>query len=516
MALQVIKIKPNKSKKYRLKGATLDCLIIGSVAFLLYFIFLGSYPLTIPDEGRYSDIVRIMLQSGNYVTPLLNGIPFLDKPPLYFWIQTFFARLIGLNEWGLRLWPVIIAVIGCIATYLAGRRLFNRRTGWLGAIILGTNLLYFVMAHVANIDLTVAIFISISLLLSLIALEKTEQNTRYFYLAYLFAALAILTKGLIGIVFPAMIIGLWILILNQWKTIKQMHLFTGMLLIVVICAPWFILAEHENPGFLHYFFYTQQVYRYVATEFNSHYGAWFYPALILIGTLPWTFSVVPALIRKTKLTWQSPQRHRKQLFLLIWVISITVFFSIPISKPLSYILPVFPAIALITASYLDHQLGHKKQTYSILASVLIALCVYPAIMLTVTFEGEHLGLKSSKPLAMQLKKTLKKDDTVVFYNNYYQDLAFYLNHPVLIAGSFKKKPLKDDWRQDFAQGLKDKRHQNRMLNNRELQTISQQKKVSGQRIYVFVDDTHVQEFLSVVGGRAHLLGRYQSLQLFVI
>lgn len=487
-----------------------DILLITLLAFALYSLFLGAYPLLIPDEGRYSDVVREMLRTGNYITPLYNGIPFLDKPPLYYWIQTLFVHFIGLNEWGLRLWPVTIATIGCIGTYITGRHLFNRRTGWMAAMVLGSSAFYFVMAHVADLDLTVAIFITFSLYCFLLALEKTETQRWYFYSAYVFAALAILTKGLIGIVIPMMVIGLWILFLNRWKLLRRMHIVSGLIIILIICGPWFYLVQQQNHNFFHYFFYVQQFHRYLTHEFNSRHGLWFYPFILLVGTLPWSFFVIAAFIQKIKTTWQDRQHHKKPLFLLLWVIGVTVFFSIPISKSMGYILPVFPPIALLTASHLEKIIRLKEHSFSLIIPLIICLCLYPAIMFGIAHEGTRFGITTSKPLALQLKKRLQPSNTVVFYDYYYQDLALYLDHNVLLAGDFKHEKLKDIWRQDFIEGLKNPNYKHHTLTLKQLHQLWQSKKT----VYIFATTDKIDAFKNTAHPPYHLIGHYQKLWLF--
>jgi len=549
----------------------LDVFIITLIAYGLYSIFLGSYPLINPDEGRYSDIARHMLETGNYITPMFNGIPFLDKPILFFWIQTFFIRLFGINEWALRLWPITIATFGCVFTYITGRRLFNRRTGWLGSIILLTSLFYFMMAHVADLDLTVAVFIAAALFSFMLAVESPKKQQRwYFWLSYLFAGLAVLTKGLIGIVLPMMVIGLWVLLLNRWKVLLQMRLISGLIIMTAIILPWFFLVQQYNPNFFHYFFYDQQVDRYLTHHFNSRHGLWFYPFIIVAGMLPWSLYFLAGFFRKCKIIWQNRQDHQKDCFLLLWIISISVFFSIPISKTMGYILPVFPAIALITASNLDTYFRHRQQEsarlclftsillamlgivlfflpkwlsnlplaaigpelhfmsivlfisaigllltmrskaiFQMLVPIAAVLLIYPCLMYSIVNERKALGLVSSKPLALKLKAMLKPDDTVIFFDYYYQDLAFYLKHDVLLAGDFQHEKLRDHWRRDFVEGLKNPKYQNHSLSISQLQHYW----LGGKRVYLFTIADKLNKLQKQLGLPYYRVGRYHDLIL---
>lgn len=267
--------------------------IIGLVLLLglFYALWMGAHALVTPDEGRYSEVAREMVVTGDYITPRLNGVAFLDKPVLYYWLQASAIKLFGLSEAALRCWPMIIGLLGCVMTYLAGRVLFDRRTGIVSAIILATSSLYYGAAHYANLDLEVGVLISSALFSFIIAmsLDNPRLKTRFLLLAYVFAALAVLTKGLIGIAFPIMIIGAWILILNRWSLLLKMHLVQGMLIFFAITLPWYVLVQKANPEFLHFFFVTQQVARFLTMQdFNSKAAYWFYVPVVLAGMFPWS------------------------------------------------------------------------------------------------------------------------------------------------------------------------------------------------------------------------------------
>lgn len=233
-----------------------DCFFVALAGLVFFCAFLGGYHLIVPDEGRYIEVAREMVATHNYITPFLNGTAFLDKPILYYWLESLLIQSFGLNEWSVRLLPVFFGMMGAVLAYLAGYFLYqSRRTGWLAALILMTNFLYFLSSHYADMDLMLAILLSGALWFFIIALNaKVKHQGLCFYIAYIFSALAFLTKGLMGIVFPAMIIGLWIVFSNRWHVILKMRLVSGLLLFGVLVAPWFALVQKQNPEFLYYFF----------------------------------------------------------------------------------------------------------------------------------------------------------------------------------------------------------------------------------------------------------------------
>src|SRR5579862_9516747 len=140
------------------KPFLLDLLCLTALIGFFYYFYLGTYPLFTPDEGRYAEVAREMVATGDYITPRVNGVAFLDKPILYYWLQAAAIHLFGLKEWALRFFPALLGLLSCLVTYSCGCVLFNRRTGLLASLILATSPLYFSGAHYANLDLEMAVF----------------------------------------------------------------------------------------------------------------------------------------------------------------------------------------------------------------------------------------------------------------------------------------------------------------------------------------------------------------------
>src|SRR5580692_7343889 len=139
-----------------LRQCLIDMLFLTVMLGIFYALWMGSYPLFTPDEGRYSEVAREMVVTGDYITPRLNGVAFLDKPVLYYWLQASAIHLFGLTESALRFWPALLGILSCLIVYLAGRQFFNRRTAIFAAIILATSPLYYAASHYANLDIEVA------------------------------------------------------------------------------------------------------------------------------------------------------------------------------------------------------------------------------------------------------------------------------------------------------------------------------------------------------------------------
>ena len=213
----------------------------------LFFILLGSRPLFTPDEGRYAEIAREMVMRSDYVTPYLNGIKYFEKPILFYWLGAAAIKLGGLNLWSVRSINALLGLLGCLLTYVTARKLYDRMTGLLAAMILGTSVLYFVMAHMVSLDLPVTVFLTMSMYSFLLGSQEPRDRVRRFYLwgASTAAALAVLTKGLIGIVFPIMVISVWMAIMHEWRLLKKLYLPSCLFIFYTDCCS---LASHRrNP-----------------------------------------------------------------------------------------------------------------------------------------------------------------------------------------------------------------------------------------------------------------------------
>lgn len=548
-----------------------DILFLGALFGVFYFLWLGSYPFFTPDEGRYSEVAREMLVSGDFVTPRVNGVAFLDKPALYYWLQAASMYLFGIQEWAIRFFPALYGIHGCLAVYLAGRRLFSRRTGLISAIILASSPLYFGCSHYANLDLEVAVLITTSLLAFLVAAESQGKNRfALFIVAYIFAGLAFLTKGLIGIAFPAMIGGLWILLLSRWSLLRKMSLVLGIFIVAAINLPWFIMVQQANPEFLHFFFVTQQVTRFLsAAEFNNPSPVWFYLPVIIAGFLPWTAFLLQAIPQQIRKCWRAPQQQAPVLYLLVWAFVIFAFFSIPHSKTVSYILPVFPALAIIVGKYLADAWQENKTTTGLVFSVLqvifinilIAALVFAlpyrwidlpipftptlfavgcellasallltillrrirvpqlfyicsltsAIMLlTFAFGAKHLNMNSAKPLVLKLQPMLQPTDTVANYFKFYQDVPLYLNRTIILVADWKAPDIeqRDNWVRELWYSMPFQNTDEILLTEDKFW----KRWHSSERIFVFVNKNYLQQ-LATHTKKFYEIGQHQDILL---
>ena len=478
---------------------TRDILLLVLAIGTLLAYNLGNRALWEPDEGRYSEIPREMLVSGDFVTPRLNGVKYFEKPPLFYWVQASAIKTFGLNEWSLRLWPALFALFGCLTVYVAGRKLFDRRTGLMAATILSTSLLYFQMGRTITLDIAVSVLLSAALFAFLLGTREPLGGRRrgYMWMFYVCAALATLTKGLIGIVIPGIIIGAWILLLNNWRVLREMYLPSGLLLFLAIAAPWHVMVADANPEFLNFYFIHEHFMRFTTTIHRRYEPTWFFVPILLVGFLPWVAFLAQSLRFNLPVSWSKRHEYKETLFLTLWAVLTFAFFSVSDSKLIPYILPIFPPLALLVGRYLaqawnDDTLRGLRTGHWVLLGLSIALTAilgaaprqgqayakvveYDAILSYYLYAGAAItaiggiatfvlsllrfrlafisltltsavfvqvlshGLplmdskKSAKELALQLKPLLGPDTEVMSYHRYYQDLPVYLERRITVV-----------------------------------------------------------------------------------
>ena len=487
-----------------------DLLFLFIAIGIFYMAWLGSHPLMVPDEGRYADIGRAMLISGDYITPCLNGVTYLDKPILHYWLQASAMKLLGINEWAIRAWPALLGVLGCLLTYSAGRLLYNRRTGILAAAMLATSPLYFCMSHYANLDLEVGVFISGALLAFIVwARDPTlKYRTAYILSAYGFTGLAILTKGLIGLAFPAMIIGCWIFFLNRWKTLLQMRLISGILIMAFIVLPWCILSQLKDSSFFQHFFIDEQIYRFLTKNFNNQQPVWFYFPVVLIGLFPWLVWLLQAVTHATKAVNLSKQKHDTELFLLLWPLLIFIFFTIPQSKTIGYMIPLIPPLVLLIARYLDKIAGAQNKVSKIFCYLLVIITVAELTFIAI---APALKLRSSKSFAIVIKQIGKPDDQVVGYYRYYYDLPVYLNRQISVVENWDNPAVvtDDNWRREISNKMHAPSARQWLIT----ENIFWKQWHSQQRMFVVLEKNDLQQFLSRANHRFYFITEYQDTYL---
>jgi len=327
-------------------GTTGKALVLFIIPILLYISLLPFMPLMEPDEGRYSMIPSSMNKSGDYVTPRLKEAIYLEKPPLAYWATALSFKIFGENEFSSRLFAGLCAWACILLVYSIGTVLQDCRTGLYGAAVLTISLFHFVIGRINILDMPLALFLSLATWSGYRRFSGTQKK-EWLYLFYLFSALAFLTKGLIGIVFPGAIIVIWLIFVRRWREVYKLLSPLGIGIFLAVSLPWVLLVQKANPDFFRFFFIQEHFQRYTTTIHHRNEPFYYYIPIIILGTFPWSAFLFKALKGKGW-GWIKERLFRKEetIFLLVWIGFITLFFSISSSKLIPYNASIFLPLSL--------------------------------------------------------------------------------------------------------------------------------------------------------------------------
>ncbi|MDR0580953.1 MAG: glycosyltransferase family 39 protein, partial [Holosporaceae bacterium] len=353
-----------------------------AIILSIFFSYeMGVRPFADPDEGRYVEIPREMVATGDFIVPKLNGLKYFEKPALFYWLQAGVIKIFGVSETSMRWWVVIFAILGCLGVFFIGVKFYSATVGLLSSGILATNILYYVHSRLIILDLAVSIFMSGTLWCFFMSFVKknppiTSQKIPI-TLAYVFAALACLTKGLIGIVLPGIIISLWITFTKNWAKIRNILYIPGILAFLAIFLPWHIMMALRDVDFLRFYFIVEHLQRYVCMGHNRYQPPWFFIPILLVGLLPWTGFSLVAIKNSCR---KAIAKDSENIFFMCWILGTLGFFSFSNSKLIPYILPLTPPIALITGTMLTETFDADGRNFKIGAwcNALLFLIAYVA------------------------------------------------------------------------------------------------------------------------------------------
>jgi 4-amino-4-deoxy-L-arabinose transferase-like glycosyltransferase len=370
------------------------------IPLFLYISLLPVMPLIEPDEARYSDVPSLMNRTGDYITPHLNHVVYLEKPPLCYWATALLFKIFGENEFSSRLFAALCAW-GCILlVYRIGAFFHDEKTGLYSAGVLSTFLYHSIIGKINILDMPLTFFVSLATWAGYRYFAGDCQRKGWLYLLYVSSALAFLTKGLIGIIFPFVITILWLLISKRWRDVLRLFSPVGMILFLLISCPWIILVQKANKDFLWFFFIQEHFLRYTTKLSHRSHGILSYVPIVIFGTLPWSAFLLKALkegVEKRIPLFKATEKH----FLLIWIFFIFIFFSISSSKLIPYVAPVFIPIAVIFGhlfrSYEDRNIsleeGRGRRLLYDLPIILQSLMFIMALILPFFIKNLKLGIE---------------------------------------------------------------------------------------------------------------------------
>ena len=361
---------------------------------LAWFATSPVRPMLDPDEGRYAEIPREMLVSGDWITPRFDGLKYFEKPPLQYWATAVAYEAFGVSEWSSRLWGVGLAFACLPLTFAWVGRLYGREAGLAALTALAVSPFFGIVGHINLLDGAFTFFLTAAVLaftLAQTAPVRSPAERRWMLGAWVAAALGVLSKGIVvGMLCGAALV-LYTLIERDTRTWRRLHLAAGLPLFAVIAAPWFVVVSLRNPSFPQFFFVHEHFTRFLTTVHQRVEPWWYFLPLLLLGVLPW----IVAVSRAAWWTWaEAPQAthtsgaaiepsvasgasgasgaassasgaasgaeaalgvvasaHFKPLkFLLVFALVTLVFFSASGSKLAPYILPMMPVLAAIAGA----------------------------------------------------------------------------------------------------------------------------------------------------------------------
>lgn len=369
---------PQKTDFWRHRPLQVAALV--ALSAVIFGYGLGALPFIGPDEPRYVEIAREMYAASDWITPRLAGIEWFEKPALLYWLALSGYLLFGISEFAARIGVALLATAGVLLLYLFGLRTEGARDGLSGALVLVSTGLWIGFARGATFDLPLAVTIELALVSFFLWWEGARAKSgRGFYLCCFALGLAVLSKGLVGLLLPGAIIGLYIILtgelralLASWRTIA-----IGAAVFLLTAAIWYapMFARHGGE-FYREFFVAHHFERYLTDKYRHPQPFYFFFFVALAGSFPWTAYLVQAAARDMRewRRWPEYFRARKRrLFLWLWALFPVLFFSFSGSKLPGYILPVFPALALLAGEEIAKRAARSRVTGMITGLLLIVI-----------------------------------------------------------------------------------------------------------------------------------------------
>ncbi len=370
-------------------------LTVAATLAFAWFCALDTRVLEHPDEGRYAEIAREMVQTDDYLTPRLNGLKYFEKPPLQYWATALAFRAFERDEWTARLAPAIggFAMVLLVGFTLA--RLASPLAGAFGALTMASFALTVGLGHYATLDAFFTAWLTLALcafLRAQCAPPGTGGGRNFMLLAYAGLAAATMTKGPVALVIAGGTLVFYTLFTRDTSPWKRLHLAPGLLLFFALTAPWFVMVSRANPEFAEFFFIHEHVERFLTTEHNRAGPLYYFIPIFGFGITPWLFVWAATFARSWRETTTAPSGFDWGRFCFVWALFVFAFFSLSGSKLPSYILPEYPAIALMLGREIERM---RVRTLWLLSIPQLAMAV--VFLLFVLFGYHPLVVHVANP-----------------------------------------------------------------------------------------------------------------------
>ena len=378
-----------------------DALLLAGFCAFLFFYGLGQFGLIGADEPRYAQVAREMLQRHDWITPVLGGHPWLEKPPLYYWQAIVAYRILGVSDWAARLPSAIDATFLVLAVYFFLRR-FQPGFELDGALIAASSGGIMGFARAASMDMALAAAFTIALL----SWWTWHDTGKRMYLASFYGLLALgtLAKGPVAPFLAFLVIASYAAAVRELRLLLKTFWLPGIILFCVVALPWYFAVQARNPEFFREFIVEHNLGRFSKNLYHHTEPFWFYLPVTALALLPWTVFAIAGFARSLR-KWrasrtangasQGDPEYRLRIFSTCWLVVPVIFFSISQSKLAGYILPAIPAGALLLADYLRHRLeqNHARAVAPwliILHALLAAAPIVPALLIAYLITQHRL------------------------------------------------------------------------------------------------------------------------------
>lgn len=369
-----------------------DSLLLAGFCAFLFFHGLGQFGLIGADEPRYAQVAREMLERRDWITPVLGGQPWLEKPPLYYWEAMVTYEIFGVRDWAARLPSAVDATMLVLAVYLFLRR-FRPGAELDGALIMASSAGLVGYARAASMDMALAATFSAGML-GWWAWRESQKKI-HLTIFYGLLALGTLAKGPVAPFLAAVVIVLYAIAVREWRHVVETLWLPGIFLFCGIAMPWYFAVQIRNPGFFREFVIEHNLGRFSQNLYHHTEPFWYYLPVMALALVPWTVLVIAALVRPVRIWWsrrkslvecRSDSEFQFTVFLSCWLFALILFFSFSESKLPGYILPAVPAGALLLAIYLREHLmrsedGPASKVLTALHAVLAAAPLVPALLI---------------------------------------------------------------------------------------------------------------------------------------
>jgi len=361
---------------------------IAAFSFFIFFYNIGSPGLFDVDEAVYAEASREMIETGDWITPQYNYTNRYDKPVFFYWLMASAFRVFGVTEFAARFWSAAFGVMLTLMCYYLLRRIGHPKWGVITALIFATSLEVIVLAHASITDMTLAFFITSALFCFFLGYMGRGKGGFGWYLGfYLSTALAVLTKGPVGIVLPGAIIFIFLILRGDFiQTLKKMHIVSGVLIFLVVALPWYIVETWINGWeYIDAFFIKHNVTRFTGVVSGHRGSVYYFIPVILIAFFPWSAFLPQILYRyfpRSRKRGAVDPEESLTLFSIIWFLVIFIFFSISKTKLPGYIVPLSAPLAIMAGRlwyeyiYPDNEVHTEKGLkYSFVFLIILSLII---------------------------------------------------------------------------------------------------------------------------------------------